>query len=1597
LGRAKGRWISLIKRPDFATPTTHRSKEAKVIAGLRSSMPRLTFSQNHIPTLQRSIQDLFSEQAALAPSAVAVLFGDQQLTYAELDRRATQLANCLRKKGVGPEIRVGICAERSLEMIVGVLGILKAGAAYVPLDPTYPEERLSFIVNDADLPLVLTQDRWLETLKRHPIEAIAIDSRWNEIAKSPYDDPRVQSGAENLAYVMYTSGSTGQPKGVLVPHRGVIRLVKETNYAHFGPDEVFLQFAPLGFDASTFEIWGSLLNGARLVLAGPAKSSLEELAETIKRYKVTTLWLTAGLFHQMVEQQLDSLRSVRQLLAGGDVLSVWHIEKARRGLPDCQLINGYGPTENTTFTCCHRVAADEQIQSSVPIGRPVAHTELRILDEMMEPVGADAAGELYIGGAGLAHGYLNDAALTASKFRPDPFSSQPGARLYRTGDKVRRLDSGALQFLGRIDQQLKIRGFRIEPGEIESSLLQHPAVKECVVIAREDRPGDKRLVAYVVQDSANPAAEIDSTYLADWQKLYDETYTQTAEVRDPTFDITGWNSSYTGQPVPAAEMRDWVDQTVARIRGLKPKRILEIGSGTGLLLFCLAPHCEAYVGTDFSQAVIAQVQEHLQSRPELNHVTLFQREAHDLRGFEPQSFDTVVLNSVVQYFPNIDYLVEVITNTLAVVRSGGSVFIGDVRNLQLLEVFHASVETFKASPVTPLDTLKARMRDRIESEDELVIDPRFFSAFQQRHPEITTLAVMPKLGVSDNELTRFRYDVVMRLGPVATSQLEIKWTNFSSMAELRGMLLQRAESKLGVRAVPNSRVISACKTAALLNHDNSPMTKADLDAVVSEIPPSGATSQELDSLAAEAGYRAQLSWLNGDRDGSIDVLFVAESDKSDVVNLPASEIPFRSWSEFANHPARKSSFVNLAPRLRNYLRERLPDYMVPSAFVLLEKLPLTANGKIERKQLPPPERARPPLAQEFIAPRDVGEEALAAIWSEVLGVDRVGVKDDFFELGGHSLLATQVLSRLRETLQMDLSLKSFFESPTIEASIANVSQFGTAGSEAALRRSGALRAPLSSGQLRLWFMDQLVPGTTVYNVPASIHLARNVDLGALKRSLKEIVRRHEALRTTFDTFNGQPSQQIQTGLQLVVPIVDLSGLPEADRDAEVARRIHDEGQGSFDLKRGPLFRATVLKFSEDDLILLLTMHHMIADGWSWKVLFHELGTLYQAFTQGHPSPLAELPVQYADFVAWEGQRLHAELLQKQLSYWKKQLDGAPFLLELPTDYPRPPVQTFRGGRQVVALPETLTTQLRELAKREKVTLFMMMLAAFNVLLHRYTGQSDILVGSPIANRPRTEFEQLIGFFLNNVVLRTTLSPDSTFREVVQQISANALAAYANQDIPFERIVEALNPERDLSRPPIFQAFFNLLNFADQIDMPGLMRGSLAPVEVWSQPNDPGSQFDLTLYAAEKPESIQLILLYNSDIFAPERITVMLQQFSHLMRQAVLDPDKPIGAYSLVDPESRGLLPDASSRLDEPRLEPITQTFLTRAHQLPDHPALWRGLECWSYSELEKRARAIASALLKHSTRKGEVVAVGGELDFDLIASMLGVFLAVACC
>ncbi len=1572
-----------------------RLSEVKLLSEAEERRLRVEWNDTKRTYEPRSVVELFEAQVERTPENAAVIFGEQRVSYRELNERANALAAGLRERGVGPEIVVGLLLERSVDLVVALLGVLKAGGAYLPLDPSYPQERLQFIIDDAKPKVIVTH----ETLRSVAADATTDDT----------DHPWLN----NLAYIIYTSGSTGKPKGTLITHGGLL------NYLSWAMETYPLAegngsplHSSLSFDLTVTSIFPALLTGRAVEIVDEAEGVTGLVSALARQPNYSLVKLTPAhvqlLATQLSEQPAEQLSNA--LVIGGENLLAETVKWWREQSPQTRLFNEYGPTETVVGGCVYEVQPETDWTGSIPIGRPIANTQLYILDAKGQLVPVGVGGELYIGGAGVGRGYLNRPELTAERFVPDPFSAETGARLYRTGDVARYRADGVIEYLGRMDQQVKIRGYRIEPEEIEAVLTQHAAIQEAVVVAREDVPGDKQLVAYLVADPDVALAveqqnqnETTSEHVESWEQVFNETYRQ-GDIADPTFNITGWNSSYTGDAIPAEEMREWVDDTVAEIRKLKPQRVLELGCGTGLLLFRLAGECERYCGSDFLHVALKYIQQQISDHfPELSHVELRQRTADNLGDLEDGSFDVVILNSVVQYFPSIDYLSRVLTEAARVIRPGGAIYVGDVRSLPLLKAFRASVELSRAPASQSLDQFAQRTRRTMTEEDELVIDPAYFLALKERLPQISHVQVTPKHGRAHNELTLFRYHVVINIGQSPAAKLPVEWRDWRReqfSVDLVKELLQREQPEvLGLTAVPNARLAAEVKTLAALDGEDRTLTVTDLRAKVISVNGEGIEPDEFRQLSDEVPYVVDLGWANHGADGAYDVVFRrrestwAQLSERELELFPVPATGSTRWSDYATHPLQRRLAHQLVPQLRNFLQDKLPEYMIPSAFMLLSELPLSPNGKVNRRALPKPEHISRDSNASFVGPRTPEEEIIVAIWSQVLGIEKIDVHDNFFDLGGHSLRATQVISRIRELFHVELPLMRIFSSPTVESLAASIA-------EAAREQQGLVipnivptsrdtHPPLSFAQQRLWFLDGLNPESAFYNVPTALRLRGELNVSALERSLNELLRRHEALRTSFSILDGQAVQVIAPELQIELGQIDLTHLAGDEADAEARRLATAEAQQPFDLRRAPLMRASLLRLSNEHHILLLSLHHIVTDGWSTGVLNRELGALYRAFNAGEEPRLPELPIQYADFAVWQRNWLKGEVLEAYLNYWREQLAGAAPTINLPTDHPRPAVEGFRGAVRRVRFSASLLQSLKELSQQEGVTLFMTLLGAWAALLSRWSGEKEVIVGSPIANRTRAELEGLIGFFVNAMVLRTSFKGDPTFKELLAQVRETTLGAYAHQDLPFEKLVEILQPERELSHNPLFQVVFVLQNAPQgAVEVGGFEMSAVETTRAIAR-------FDLEFHLWESEQGLNGFLIYSTELFEAETIERMLGHFQTVLESVVADPQQRVSDCELMPAaEKEQLLFEWNETAVESEPEQtLDQLFSAQVARTPNNVAVVFEGEQLTYAELDNRANVLAAELQRHGVGPEVTVGICMERSIELVVALLAVLKA----
>jgi amino acid adenylation domain-containing protein/non-ribosomal peptide synthase protein (TIGR01720 family) len=1137
-------------------------------------------------SINNPVQEIIEEQVRLAPDKIAVIFDECHLSYGVLNARANRLAHYLRRKMIGPERAAAICLERSLESVICPLGVLKAGGAYVPLDPNLPLERLTYILGDSQASALITETTSVE-FETNGLSVIRVDADADAIASESDENPKPTATVRNLAYILYTSGSTGRPKGVMIEHGSLSNYLNWVNQEVLSvPSKTLPMTTSLTFDAVLKQLLGPLARGEKVwVISEKMIVDPEALLGFIAARNEVVLNCVPSLWKAILETLRSGRltlpkRSLTALLVGGEQVKQDLIEKSFETLPDLQVWNLYGPTESTANASAARLYAGK----SITIGRPIANTEIYIVDEWGQPAATWVSGELQIGGAGLARGYHNRPELTAEKFTPNPFSERPGERLYRSGDLSRRLPDGELDFQGRIDHQVKIRGYRIELGEIEAALSGHPEVREAAAAVVEDPEGEKRLVAFV----AAPGASV-------------------------------------GQ-------------------------------------------------------------------------------------------------------------------------------------------------------------------------------------------------------------------------------------------------------------------------------------------------------------------------------------------------------------------------------LQEYLVQKLPGHMKPSGILKVESLPLTPNGKLDRKALLELEVKTSEKEEKPVGPRTAVEEILCGIWSRMLGVKEVSIDGNFFELGGHSLLATQMISRVRESLGVEVSLRRVFERGTVRELAEEVereSGRGEKAEEEVSRSEDRENLPLSYSQQRLWFLDQLEPGSWAYNVARAVRLEGELNGPNLEQSLREVSRRHESLRSRIESDGNGARQRVEENERVELRQVDLRGIGERERERAVERLIGEEGRRGFDLSRGPLMRATLLRESVGRQVVLLTMHHIVSDGWSMGVLVKELGELYQSNREGVSSGLEELKYQYGDYAKRQRERLEGENLERQLEYWRKQLAGAPPTLDLTTDFPRPLVQSYRGAQESFGLSPALSASIRELSRSESTTVFMTLLAAFQTLLYRYSGQEDFIVGSPISGRTHLDQERLIGVLLNILAFRANFAGRPTFRQLLSRIRETCLGAYTHQDVPFEKLVEQLHPERQMSRSPLFQIVFALQNAPQAgVAMPGLRATQIGAERT-------SAKFDLTLIMVEHEGRFIGSFEYCADLFSAETIKRLVCHFENLLTAIIADPDRPAAELPMLSTaETQWLLSDYNHAAPiERETRCLHQLFELQAEDRPDAIALSYEDASLSYGLLNRRANQLAWRLRALGVEPEKRVGLCLERGIEMAVAILAVLKA----
>ncbi|WP_414944494.1 amino acid adenylation domain-containing protein, partial [Amycolatopsis sp. cmx-11-32] len=1533
------------------------------------------------PVSSEPLPRLFEQQVQRTPDAIALICGDTELSYVELNARANRLARQLTGLGAGPERIVALALPRSVDMVVAVLAISKAGSAYLPLDLDYPADRLEFMLADADPMLLVTTHASGELPVSPNVPVLIVDEpvTARSVAAQPATNLEASGlAAHNAAYVIYTSGSTGRPKGVVVSHAGIGNLAA-THAASVG-DRV-LQMSALSFDVAVGDLCMALLNGATLVLPGSGPLAGPELLDALSRNEISHVQVTAAVLGTMPAGELPALRT---LIVGGDtcapeVIARWAVGRAMR--------NAYGPTEATVCA----TMSEPMVPGAAPaIGSPLWNIRAYVLDAALRPLPSGAVGELYLAGAGVARGYLNQSPLTTVRFVADPFGPA-GSRMYRTGDLVRRVTNGELMFVGRADDQVKIRGFRVEPGEIEAVIAGHPGVAQAAVVARADRSGERRLAAYLVPAPAQRDVAEDDRYIDKWQLIHDSLHDDTGRAEA---DFSGWNSSYDGTPIALDHMREWQSATVSRVLDLRPKRVLEIGVGNGLILDGVAPRCDEYWGTDFSAAAIDALRQRIEADDRLASVVRLRvRLADDMTGLPEGHFDTVVINSVAQYFPSADYLLDVLRKAVSLVAPGGAVFIGDVRNLALLRCLNAAVQLRKAAPAEDPDTVRARIEQSVVLEEELLVHPSWFDEQVRGIEGVDAVTVCLKDGIRHNELTRYRYDVTLHIGAANTLSVldspTLEWgRDVVSVDGLGEHLFAQRPSTLRVASVPNARVRHEAEALRLFE-SGSGLAEVRRRLRAGDEQPAGLEPRAFHDLGAHHGYRVVTTFSGTLTDGAFDVVMVDAADTDSVVfdrtYLPGGEQP-RAYS---NNPAATRDIGGLAASVRAWLRDRLPDHLMPAGFVVLEALPLTPSGKLDRAALP---------AAEFTAtgsgrpPRDAREEVLCGLFGEVLGIRGVGVEDGFFDLGGHSLLAAKLASRIRAVFGVEVPVRTLFDRPTV-AALAEILD-GADGARAPLGpMTRPEQVPLSFAQRRLWFINQLEGPNPAYNMPLAVRLSGPLDRRALALAVGDLVARQESLRTIHPDTDGVPYQHVVDHYEPELSVVNTTVDRLADELKAAASR-------PFDLTSEPPIRSSLFTVGPDEHVLLVVLHHIAGDGWSMVPLTRDIAHAYTARRRDEQPDWAPLRVQYADFALWQHETLGdeddpASPLARQLEYWRGELAGIPQELDLPTDRPRPASPSHVADSVPFEVDAGLHAALIDLARDHQASLFMVIQAALAVLLNRLGGGTDIPIGATAAGRADEALDDLVGFFVNTLVLRTDVSGDPSFGELLGRVRETDLAAYARQDVPFERLVEVLNPRRSLARHPLFQVMLAFQNNTEvTLELPGLnVAAELVAVD--------GAKFDLLFNLGERfsvdgaADGVHGFVEFSTDLFDRGSVVVLVERLVRLLGAVVVGPDVRVSRFEILSVVERVLVLPGSADGSRGVGACLPELFEAWVGRCPDAVAVVFGDESLTYAELDARANGLAPRLVVGGAGPEKVVALALPRGCELVVAVVAVVKAGA--
>ncbi len=1554
-GHFKNLISAIIKNPDRSIAELTIQAEDE----LQTQMVAWNDTQKLFPEIEKNcIHKLFEQQVEKTPDRTALILSAQtgdyseqnRLSYRELNERANQVAHFLRKTGIGPESLVGLCVDRSLDMIVGLLGILKSGGAYVPIDPNYPKERVDFIINDCNIAGFITHEKYLKKISIEPSRTICLNRDCEQLARQEKTNPVVRQDGDNLAYMIYTSGSTGVPKGVMISHRSLINhalTMKEVS--GLNARDKILQYISLSFDASGEEIYPALISGAALVIIpSPGEMSGSDLLHVCEKQEISILHLPVPVWHNwfdhLFRNSISLPEKLRMLLVGGEAPSVEKFLSLNTvAKHELDFFNVYGPTEATITSIFYRSGIFNKSvlrYDSIPIGGPICNALIYILDEQLNPAPIGVPGEIFIGGIGLARGYYNRPNKTAEKFLADPFSIEPGARLYRTGDMGRYSSDGKIVFTGRADFQVKVRGYRIELGEIEAAIQDYGMSEQAVVILKEISPGNKQLIAYIVKRHGE---EIHEKELHSFLSKRLPDYMLPARMIFLEKIPLTRHGKVDRQALPAPDDI------------LKETRKEFVAPGNKLEEF-IAGLWREILGTEKISV----------------HDDFFALGGNSILG-------ATFVNRLQEELNEYVYLIAIFdASTIAAMAD------------YIRENYPDSAAKILGISQNELQDKLARVK-KINEKDvqqlrDLIVQlpPKKTEATEKKNRRAVFVLSAPRSG---STLLR----VMLGGNPFLFAPPELQLLNYNTLEDQHRAFASERDAFWLDGAIRAVMEIKRC---------DADESRKIIDGFLK------------DKLSIKEFYAIMQEWL-GER------LFV---DKTPNYSLDYNTLE-RAESDFE-----KVQFIHLIRHpygvIPSFEKAKLHVFYPPffkrehdyPVKTLAELIWVISHQNILQflKSIPSERRFRIRYEDLVRHPRESMENIcrfLSIDFHEDMLEPQKDKKQKMTDglhplakmLGDvrfheHKGIDSKNADRWKEKIDVDFLgdvtwalAESFGYQRARETTESKTGRLGAADKSkepiTVIVRDGDL--PLSFGQQRFWFLNEMEPGSPAYNIPVAVRLGGALDIKAVEKCFNTIILRHEVLRSNIRTMDGKPVLVIAPKLELNMQVHDLSTLAEFEREKIAQHMATEESRKPFDLAGEPLIRAQLIKMKSDDHILLLTMHHVVSDGWSTGIFIHEFASLYRAFVNESEPNLPDMDVQYVDYAHWQRRWLSNGILESQLSYWKDQLAGCPPLLELPTDKPRPAEISYSGATKIFSFSGELSAAIKNLSREKGATDFMTLMAIFQTLLYRYSGQNDICVGTPVANRVRPEVEKLIGFFVNTVVIRTVFPEGLHFDRILENVKKTTLQAFANQDVPFEKLVDEIQPHRNMSHTPIFQVMFAYQNIPfEELKLPGLV------IQPYQRENS-AAKFDMTLSMRDDNGTISGALEYNTDLFESNTIERFLRHFQILAERVVEASPVKADMLPLLSPveQHQMLVTWNDTEFEFPADTCIHQLFERQAAETPEAIAVTFGDSHLTYRELNHLANNLSAKLIAGGVAPGEIVGICLERSLEMIVGIMAILKA----